>query len=309
MILIISDNFDNSTNDILEWLEYYNVDFILITPFSVVKIISVNELGFIIDVDEKRLNSQSIKSFWYRRGEIILDRNEKFAETEEFIKNESDSIIEYLCYIIEKNKKIVSFKKSEINRIIALNYASSIGLIIPNYLITSNKKELLKFQEICKNGILIKNSSAGIFFISEDTMKIYLTKKINYKILNSLEDPFFPTLFLENINKVYEIRAFILNKKVYSMAIILENSDYIDIKEIKSKSEIRYTPYKLPLMIENKLLNCTEHFKLESASIDLLINSDAEYIFLEINPIGQFGKLSQLCNYYLENEIVKELIK
>ena len=46
-----------------------------------------------------------------------------------------------------------------------------------------------------------------------------------------------------------------------------------------------------------KLLN------LNSGSLDLIRAADGKYVFLEINPVGQFGMVSYPCNYNIEKEI------
>lgn len=46
---------------------------------------------------------------------------------------------------------------------------------------------------------------------------------------------------------------------------------------------------------------------LETGSIDLILTKDGLFIFLEVNPVGQFGMTSYPCNYYLEKLIAMEL--
>jgi len=36
---------------------------------------------------------------------------------------------------------------------------------------------------------------------------------------------------------------------------------------------------------------------------------NGDFIFLEINPVGQFGMTSIPCNYFLEKKIAEHLIK
>ena len=48
---------------------------------------------------------------------------------------------------------------------------------------------------------------------------------------------------------------------------------------------------------------------LTTGSIDLIKSVDGEYIFLEINPIGQFGMVSNPCNYPLERKVAEWLVK
>jgi D-alanine-D-alanine ligase-like ATP-grasp enzyme len=50
----------------------------------------------------------------------------------------------------------------------------------------------------------------------------------------------------------------------------------------------------------NKLdLNC--------GSIDMIVTPKNEYVFLEVNPVGQFGMVSYPCNYNLEKKIAEYL--
>lgn len=39
---------------------------------------------------------------------------------------------------------------------------------------------------------------------------------------------------------------------------------------------------------------------INMGSVDLLKASDGDIYFLEINPVGQFGLVSNFCNYHLE---------
>lgn len=46
-----------------------------------------------------------------------------------------------------------------------------------------------------------------------------------------------------------------------------------------------------------------------TGSIDLIYSVDNQFIFLEINPMGQFDWLSGNCNYHIEKKIAEILIK
>ena len=51
-----------------------------------------------------------------------------------------------------------------------------------------------------------------------------------------------------------------------------------------------------------------KNLKLDTGSIDMIVTLDGEYVFLEINPIGQFGMVSYHCNYHLEKRIAEYII-
>jgi len=46
---------------------------------------------------------------------------------------------------------------------------------------------------------------------------------------------------------------------------------------------------------------------LDNGSIDIIVDNNGKYYFLEINPVGQFGMVSIPCNYYLEKKIANYL--
>ena len=52
-----------------------------------------------------------------------------------------------------------------------------------------------------------------------------------------------------------------------------------------------------------------KYVNLNTGSIDMIVTKENEYIFLEVNPVGQFGMVSQPCNYYLEKKITEYLMK
>jgi hypothetical protein len=39
----------------------------------------------------------------------------------------------------------------------------------------------------------------------------------------------------------------------------------------------------------------------------MIVTPEGEYVFLEVNPTGQFGWVSDNCNYYLEEKIANHL--
>ena len=109
---------------------------------------------------------------------------------------------------------------------------------------------------------------------------------------------------------MYEIRSFYLNGTFSSMAIFSATNmkTAIDMRSYDLENPNRKVPYKLPLEIEKKLNSLMLEEKLNTGSIDLIKGLDGSYYFLEINPIGQFGSVSQTCNYYLEKKIAKYLV-
>src|SRR5690606_35383893 len=108
-----------------------------------------------------------------------------------------------------------------------------------------------------------------------------------------------------------EVRSYFLNNKFYSMAIFsqLDSLSELDFKRFSDFNPPRTVPYKLPFYVEEKLNLLMNFLQLDNGSIDLIMSSKGDFVFLEINPLGQFGMVSVPCNYNIEHDLAKYLIE
>ena len=47
---------------------------------------------------------------------------------------------------------------------------------------------------------------------------------------------------------------------------------------------------------------------LISGSLDFILDIEGDFVFLEVNPVGQFGMVDFPCNYGLHRKIAEYLI-
>jgi ATP-GRASP peptide maturase of grasp-with-spasm system len=188
-----------------------------------------------------------------------------------------------------------------------LEIATEIGFKIPNSYVLEKKSDISLLQNF-NSEFITKNHSNTSFFECEDGVLISYTSLLNENNYKQIPDFFSPSLFQEKIDKKYEIRVFYLNEKMWSMAIFSQSSSITENDSRKvSDNIIRNVPYALPSDIEEKIKNLMNRLNLDTGSIDLIVSKKKEYIFLEVNPIGQFGSVSFNCNYNIEKEIAKFL--
>jgi D-alanine-D-alanine ligase-like ATP-grasp enzyme len=88
-----------------------------------------------------------------------------------------------------------------------------------------------------------------------------------------------------------------------------DNKTLIDFRDYNFDNPARRVPYKLPFNIEQKLTKFMNLMRINCGSFDLIKTKEGKYVFLEVNPVGQFGMTSFPCNYNLEKEIAVHLIK
>ncbi|HLO52923.1 MAG TPA: grasp-with-spasm system ATP-grasp peptide maturase [Saprospiraceae bacterium] len=302
IIYIISDEKDQTTNKIFEWLIHYKKQFR--------RIQSNNQLGEILN---SYLN-QELNSIYYRKPLNQIDNvsNDLIEVTvKEHLNEEFNDLIDYL-FSRKEIKTLGEFGLYKLNRLKVLKIAKKCGLVIPNFCIVNTKTELLLFFQKLKNpeSVIIKSISDGVSLNINGKIYGTYTEELFFKNLNIIPDDFMPMLIMETIVKIYEIRIFYLCGKFYSVCIFTQNNTNtkVDSRRAENSYPNRIVPYKLPVEIESKLVKVFNKLNINTGSVDLLYNTRGEYIFLEINPCGQFQMNSNMCNYYLEREIAKFLI-
>ena len=83
----------------------------------------------------------------------------------------------------------------------------------------------------------------------------------------------------------------------------LDTQTELDFRNYNREKPNRNIPFKLPLKMQEKLLKFIKIMHLDTGSIDMIVTPNDEFVFLEVNPIGQFGWVSNYSNYYLEEKI------
>lgn len=317
MVVILTEQNDVSTLEVVDYLRLYSIPYMIINESMKVKIhdifIQNNQLSFTIDINERKINSKDITSFWYRRGAFNWDENEfplngiKGNEVSELFSEFQQveySTLKQFIELMPGIKKIGLFEKREINKLEMLNAAIKVGLNVPNTSILNSKQKII--DSFHSKSIITKGIQVTPIIFSKYG-KIYgYTEKIE---LNEIPDKFAFTLFQDEIEKRIEIRSFYLENNVYSMAIFSQNdnSTKVDFRKYNKEKPNRMVPFKLPAEIESKLLKLSKKLSLNCGSADFIIDRNGDYYFLEINPIGQYQFVDYFCNYKINRKIATHL--
>jgi hypothetical protein len=301
-IFIISESFDKSAQNIMEWLYFYgekntrkNVD----TDFE----------KFYIKISNNSLQSSLTNKFILnRRGYIPLMPQElKKTIWGDYLKREQLPVLFYLENL-NKSNYIGSYNQEfSNNKILNLRLAADSGLKIPNTIVTNNKENLLQFIEKGKKYI---TKSIYISPYIETTKESYYGNGTIELDTNNISENFAPSLVQEYIEKEIEIRVFFIQDTFYSMAIFSQKNikTKIDFKNYDKENPNRNVPFLLPDEILTSIKRFIKKTDSNTGSIDLILRPTGDYVFLEINPMGQYDWLSENCNYYIDKKIAEILI-
>lgn len=325
MILILSkEQGEGTTEEIMDWLYSLDCDFQRLNgnhlKYNPFKISLGNTDSFVLNNYEDVIQQDAVSIVWNRRwnesnffDNTQKDLNKEFLyEMKTHLINEFHRLSQYVFQRFSEKNWVDKTHLIQPNKIVVLEKAKECNLNIPNTIITNNKQDALDF--LAQNGrICTKPISEVSAFFNSKKKRVYLmdTKEVMKNTLEESDEIFFPSLFQQLVEKRFDIRIFYLDQKFYSMAIFSQrrSKSILDFRNYNFADPDRSIPYSLPKYIEYQLQSLVDKLGYKHCSIDMLKDINNEYIFLEINPVGQFGMVSKPCNYHLEMKVALYLKK
>lgn len=326
MILIFSVQNDYTTYEVIKWLHHMG-------HTNVVRINSdeKNNIKFnlknnncVLNINGQKVDLSTVSVVWYRKGvnwlgqqfkEISIKNHPQLSNHMNRIsQNENKVLNDYIHYLIKQNIPVLgSAFKSNLNKLKTLEQARSVGLSTPKFHVLNELEEVKKLLD-SETGYITKSMSDGVYFFDSehsDTAYFTYTEDLISERLKGLPDTIAPSFTQSKINKKYEVRTFFLDGELYSWAILSQNdvktkTDYRKYNDAKPNRDL---PIEIPIEVQIKLKNLFALIGLNTGSVDLMVDNDDNYYFLEINPVGQFGFLSKLSNYQLEKHVATWLLK
>ena len=174
------------------------------------------------------------------------------------------------------------------NKILQLKIASEVGFHIPDTVITYNPDDVRDFYKKNQKKIIVKlltSSSIKGKIIGTNIVKSGHLDKIDSVKMS-------PSIFQALILKEYELRITIVGKKIFAAKIYSQGDEGTSIdwrrKPKVNDFDVRMETTRLPPEIENLVFKFMERSGLKFGCIDMIFTPDKKYVFLEINPNGQW---------------------
>jgi ATP-GRASP peptide maturase of grasp-with-spasm system len=305
MILVFSISKDATTQLVLEWLSSLCKPFVFIHESSKITDyhIDISEYGTTLSfkVNGQLIDIELVTGVWYRCDPLqfqnIIPKSLPLTFKKQFAKFISFEIKDFKCFFYQRLNTLSKINKradGEINKLQVLEEATRLNIPIPDTTVFSHAS-VDRFADY-----IVKPISNGFGFFYNNQICRLFTQKYEKVDNNS-----FPTLIQRQIVKKYEVRSFYINGKFYSIALFSQqnNSTKIDYRNYDFSNPIRSVPFTLPKKLANKIHKLMQSLSLQSGSIDFICGIDNILYFIEVNPLGQFGNVSQYGNYYLEKNI------
>jgi glutathione synthase/RimK-type ligase-like ATP-grasp enzyme len=188
------------------------------------------------------------------------------------------------------------------DRIVAASYkphqlsvAARAGLDIPRTLVTNDAQAVQDFFRDLDGRVIYKTLDTAIGYEarSEDSHAatfnaIYTSDVPAASILDSDSIRWAPCMFQEKLPKQVELRITAVGQRLFAAEIYAQQTDRGRTDWRLGYEQLTYGLHQLPAAVEESCLSLLGAFGLEFGAIDMIVTPDGRYVFLEINPGGQW---------------------
>jgi hypothetical protein len=250
---------------------------------------------------EGMIDFESIHGVWLRRFELppALQVNgptpEYMTETDKIVaRGESDSFLRGINYIIGKRAYWINrpnAQRAATYKAAQLTAARKVGLRIPNTLMTNDIEQARAFIQ-SSNGRVIYKPFFAAFWQREnlgDEVGTFTVPISESDLVDPNSLRLSPGIFQQFVSKKYELRIFVFGRN-YVAAQITDQDDI----DWRISHRMKLSPCRLSSEIELKLMQFMDEMGLVTGSVDMIVTSEGEHFFLEINEQGQFLWLEQM---------------
>lgn len=167
-------------------------------------------------------------------------------------------------------------------KVYQLQVAQQVGLTIPETLITNDPEQARAFVEAHGFGRTIYKAFTGTRQAWRETR---LLKEDDFGHIESVR--FAPVIFQRYVDAQVDLRITVVGNDLFPAAIHSQESSYkVDFR--MDMSSARVEPHRLPPAVEDGLRALMEELGIVYGAVDMRLTPDGEYVFLEVNPAGQW---------------------
>lgn len=255
-----------------------------------------------------RLNfdgEENYSSVWFRRTKLPIMENLK-PEIQLYLAEEYYTFLKNIFSVLDCKWLSNPFEvyKAE-NKLLQLKEALELGFNIPDTIITNSRELLLKFYKKNNKRVIIKPLSQSKIVENNSTSFLFSNILKEEHILNLAEYDLTPCIYQELIEKNIELRITVVGDKVFAAAT--NSQEKINTKIDWRREDSIFYEFKISNEIEQLCIKLVKNLNLKFGAIDMIIDKKGNYIFLEINPNGQWAWIETQTNLPISEAIINEL--
>jgi glutathione synthase/RimK-type ligase-like ATP-grasp enzyme len=245
-------------------------------------------------------------SVWFRRTKLP-----KLDEFEPDIRNychtEIDFFLKNLWLSINAERWMSRPDKiyQAENKFLQLRMAKELGFEVPETIMTGDVNVIKTFYDRTNGNLIIKPLFQGRI-IKDSFQKLIFTTKLTQADVDELDERLpLPSLYQRYIDKSKEYRITVVNDKIFSASVDSQSNDETKIDWRRKK--LKFEQANLPSTTQRLCIELTKKLGLTFGAIDMIKSKNGEFVFLEINPSGQWAWIEIDTGLPISDSIIEYL--
>lgn len=237
---------------------------------------------------DHRVAFDDICAAWYRRSRNLYmgPVNRTSEKLDDYVQAQSTATVVAVCASLDTLWVSHPFKlrRGEVKALQLLE-ASRAGLKIPQTLISNDPAGATAFIDALGDTECAIKPLMAIGVTDEQGYRLPLTTTLPPgHPLDSVA--LAPTMLQPYVDKAFELRCVVIGDRIFSAKLDsqVDERSRIDWRGGEPEHEV----FTLPGEVKAAIHRLMRNFELNFASLDMIVTPEGEYVFLELNPNGQW---------------------
>lgn len=254
----------------------------------------------IMHVNQEQIDLHKVESVWYRRPRCPIPHQDITEDlSREYVAGECQNFVDDVWSSLKEKLWIpgpVAVVRQVQLKASHLTVAGALGFELPPTLITNSPEDFLEFYRQHNGHVVSK--LAGFSFSRTRSVGASFCR---YTEVVTKRDTgyahavrYCPIIFQAYVPKRVELRITVVGQHVFAAEIHSQESNHTrhDWRRY-DRGTTPYLPHDLSADVELRCIQLVERLGLCYGAIDMVLTPDGRYVFLEINPNGQYLWIEQ----------------
>ena len=241
----------------------------------------------------------ALRSIWWRKPNAFGLNDDLDPQQREFAVEESEHAVRGLlgaldCYWVSHpdNIRRAGYKIEQLQR------AASLGFEVPRTLVTTDPEAVRAFFDDCDGDVVYKVLTDPYLaarryhergWDTPPAARYVATTRVTRETLARLESVrAVPCQFQQYVPKRTEFRVTVIGDELFPAELFSQEHAETTVDSRQYGVDVRYQAARLPDDVAARCLALVKSYGLNFGAVDLIRTPDDRYVFLEINPNGQF---------------------
>ncbi len=265
----------------------------------------------LVVADGQRVPVESLHAVWYRRFAAGGRLPPSLGDTREAAVGETrrtlhGAIANLPCFQLDPLAAVQRTHHKELQ----LRLAAQLGIEVPRTLVTNRADDAREFWHRLEGRVVTKMQHSFAIYRDGRENVVYTTR-VRESDLDALDGlSLCPMTFQQELVKALELRVTIVGTRV--MAASIDSSRRAQTQVDWRRDGIGlmhdWKPFELPPALTQQVLALQRALGLNYGAADFILTPEGRYVFLEVNPVGEFFWLDRDPGLAISDEIAAVLL-